>query len=512
MPTKILLIEHNPDHTLLTKRILKKTNKSYHVDSTDQPQEGLRKIIEENYDLIISDYRMPGLSALDILKNMKGKGKDLPFIVVTASGNERAAVDLMREGAYDYVLRDLSYEDSLPIVIERSVERYHGIVERRKSEETLRESKEFVENLIVSLRDGFSLLDRQGVHINVNPALCQMIGFSKEELIGIGMPHPYWPPEMYEEIEKAFQKALWGEFDNFELTFMRKNGERFPAIVSPFWVRDKQGNVIGYFATVKDITEHKKSEKELESAYQKLKEAQQQLIQSGKMAAVGQLAAEISHELNQPLTGIKGFAQAALRELNKNNPLRKDLKRIEEQADRMDEIIKNIHFFARKSEFKMQDLDINKPIEDSLMLLTQQLRVHNIRLRTSLDKDLPKIKGDFNQLQQAFLNLITNARDAIDSLKSPDGGELLVRTSLSEDKKKIEATFKDTGCGIPKENLEHIFNPFFTTKSLEGGIGLGLAIVYRIVEDHKGRIEVESRAGKGATLKIILPVLATDSV
>jgi PAS domain S-box-containing protein len=137
------------------------------------------------------------------------------------------------------------------------------ITERKQAEDALRESKDFAENLIASMQDGFSVLDSDGVHIDVNASLCQMTGFSREELIGVGSPHPYWPPEAYEEIEKGFQKTLRGEFNDVELTFMRKNGERFPVIVSPSWVKDKQGNVVSYFATVKDITERKGVEEAL---------------------------------------------------------------------------------------------------------------------------------------------------------------------------------------------------------------------------------------------------------
>jgi len=138
----------------------------------------------------------------------------------------------------------------------------HDITERKRAEEALRESKEFVENLIASMQDGFSVLDSDSVQIDANPAFCQMTGFSREELIGVGPPHPYWPPEAHEEIERAFQKTLRGEFSDVELTFMRKNGERFPVIVSPSWVKDKQGNVTSYFATVKDITDRKRAEEE----------------------------------------------------------------------------------------------------------------------------------------------------------------------------------------------------------------------------------------------------------
>jgi len=384
---KILLIEHNPDHVLLTKRILKGAGEGYQLDSVGEAKEGLKRIIEENYDLILCDYRMPDLSALDILKKIKEKGQDLPFIVVTAAGSEKIAVELLKQGAYDYVVKDSSYQDTLPVVIKKSIETYNAQKEKKRAEQAL------------------------------------------------------------------------------------------------------------------------------EEAYRNLKETQDQLIQSSKMAAMGQLAAGISHELNQPLTGIKGFIQAILMDLDKESPVpveerlvREDLKKIEEQADRMDRIIKNIRFFAKRSKFRQQRLDINRPIEDSLMLLSEQLRIHNIRLKKSLAENLPRIKGDPNQLQQVFLNLTTNARDAIDSLNKADGGELFIKSSLSKNRKNIEVIFRDTGCGIPKENLKNIFNPFFTTKSSDKSIGLGLSIAYHIIETHKGSIEAQSVEGKGSTFKITLPL------
>jgi len=145
------------------------------------------------------------------------------------------------------------------------------LTERRRAEEALREAKEFSEDLIASMQDGFSILDSHGVHIDVNHALCQMTGFSREELIGVGPPHPYWPPEAYQEIESAFQKSLRGEFGPFELTFMRKNGERFPVIVSPSWIKDKQRNAIIYYATFKDITERKRAEEALQESEARLR-------------------------------------------------------------------------------------------------------------------------------------------------------------------------------------------------------------------------------------------------
>jgi PAS domain S-box-containing protein len=196
------------------------------------------------------------------------------------------------------------------------------VTERRKAEEALRESKEFAENLIASMQDGFSVLDSDGVQSDVNAAFCQMTGFSREELIGVGLPHPYWPPEAYEEIRKGFQETLRGEFNDVELTFMRKNGERFPVIVSPSWVQDKQGNVVSYFATVKDITERKRAEEEkrrLEERSRKIVEdifrfiPEGVLVFSRKMELLRQNQA--FRELVSGYAGRLGFAEDELENL-----------------------------------------------------------------------------------------------------------------------------------------------------------------------------------------------------
>jgi signal transduction histidine kinase len=194
-------------------------------------------------------------------------------------------------------------------------------------------------------------------------------------------------------------------------------------------------------------------------------------------------------------------------DLDESSPIREDLKKIEQQAERMEKIIKNIRLFAKKAEFKLEPMDINQPIEDSFMLLNQQLKLHNIKVERRLKPNLPRISGDSNQLQQVFLNLITNARDAIDILNRASGGTITVTTDLDKDKQNIKVIFSDTGCGIKKEELSNIFNPFYTTKSPGGGIGLGLSICYRIIQDHKATIEVDSKVGQGTTFTLTFPVI-----
>ena len=154
------------------------------------------------------------------------------------------------------------------------------ITERKQAEEALRDAKESAEGLLAALQDGLSVLDARGVHVYVNSAFCEMTGFSKEELIGVGMPHPYWPPEELEEIERALQKAKRGHLQDFELTFLRKNGERFPVIMSPSCTKDQQGVVVHYFATFKDITQRKLAEEALRETTQTL----QALVQASPLA------------------------------------------------------------------------------------------------------------------------------------------------------------------------------------------------------------------------------------
>ncbi len=376
-----------------------------------------------------------------------------------------------------------------------------------ESHKALVNAKNYTEDIITNLSDALIVVDSEDKVVTINPATAELLGYNENEFSGKPLATIFAEENIFDgrKLKEIVEKK---EVRNYELNCKAKDGRKIPVLFSAGLIKDSGGNITRIVCVVKDISELKQAQVERKNAYQKLEQTQHELIQSNKMAVMGQLTAGISHELNQPLTGIKGFAQAGMMDMQEDNPLRDDLNMIVTQADRMDKIIQNVRLFGRKSEIKMKEININKPLEDSLMLLTEQFRVHSISLKKSLAEDLPKIQGDSNQLQQIFINLIINARDAIDSLNNPDGGTLSIKTALTEDKQDIEIIFEDTGCGIPKEQLEHIFNPFFTTKSPNGGMGLGLSIVYRIIENHKGKIEVESEEGKGTTFKITLPVIS----
>jgi PAS domain S-box-containing protein len=262
--------------------------------------------------------------------------------------------------------------------------------------------------------------------------------------------------------------------------------------------------LLGNLAAVEIM--RRESEQTLKLSYKELKGAQEALVQSEKMAAMGQLAAGISHELFQPLTGIKGFAQAALLDLDEKNPLFEYLTKIIEQSARMETIIGNVRAFAKKTEFSLKPIDINCPIDDCLSLLGAQLKSHGIQVNKQLANNLPKVNADTNQLQQVFINLITNAKEALEQKGAKEGKEIFITTSHNQSSGCVEVEFRDTGAGISKQKLNKIFEPFYTSKPNGKSLGLGLSIVQRIIDNHSGKISVESVPGKGTSFTMALPV------
>lgn len=244
-------------------------------------------------------------------------------------------------------------------------------------------------------------------------------------------------------------------------------------------------------------------------------------MQAGKMASMGEIAAGMAHELTQPLFGIKGFAEAARKDMmmieskelaptykikQAENTI-KDLEVISEQADRMIILINNVRNFARGASSEKIKLDVNKPVENAAMLLTEQFRLHSIIFKKNLSPDLPQIMGNSSQLQQIFINLISNARDAIDeNVNNKKEKQLTINSKLSNDNKFIQVELLDTGIGMDEETKSKIFDPFFTTKATGKGTGLGMSIVSKILEEHKGTIEVISKVGEGTKVTIFFPV------
>ena len=247
-----------------------------------------------------------------------------------------------------------------------------------------------------------------------------------------------------------------------------------------------------------------------------LEEAQTQLLQSEKMGAIGQLAAGVAHELNNPLGGILGYAQIALEKMSHTGATEIDekqhqdylryLSEIEKQARRCKNIVQNLLKFSRLPEkIEFERISINHIIKDTVTFIEHQLNMHQIELKLELNESIPEINGNAGQLQQVFTNLIINAMHA-----SEAGNCIKIKTqsspALGDFGGAIEIMFIDNGCGIPSENIKKIFEPFFTTKELGKGTGLGLSVSYGIIRNHGGEIKVTSDEEKGATFIVVLPI------
>jgi len=225
-----------------------------------------------------------------------------------------------------------------------------------------------------------------------------------------------------------------------------------------------------------------------------------QLIENDKLTSIGLLAAGVAHEVNTPLAVISSYSQMLRKEISPEDSRFKLLEKITKQTFRASEIVNNLLNFSRTNATEFTDVDVHQVIRDTVALLEHQLKSARIRVTQDFRAECPMTAGNAGKLQQVFLNLFVNARDAM-----PEGGELRITTDMMNS--KIEILVQDTGTGISKENITKIYDPFFTTKSPGKGTGLGLSVSYGIVQEHGGTISVESKAGTGTTFRLELPLV-----
>ena len=242
-------------------------------------------------------------------------------------------------------------------------------------------------------------------------------------------------------------------------------------------------------------------EQKVEKRTKELKAARDQILRSERLAALGRLAAGVAHEMNNPLAGILLFTQSLLKRTKDDPSIQEDLKVVEQEIIRCSHIVRSLLDFARETKPKKVPTQVNQVIENTLSLVENQADFHDIHIIKEFDTSIPQILLDGNQMQQVIMNIILNAADAM-----PDGGTITIKSSLSKEDNFIEVKIADTGCGIPKELIDRIYDPFFTTKESKKGTGLGLAVSYGIIKKHQGFILVESEEGKGTTFIIRLPI------
>lgn len=380
---------------------------------------------------------------------------------------------------------------------------------RLKAERALADALAFRKAMEDSLVTGLRARDLQGHITYVNPAFCQMVGFSEQELLGHGMPAPYWPPESIDEYQQRQQIRLAGNTpprEGFESVFMRSDGSRFPVLIIEAPLIDAQGVQTGWMSAFLDISEQRRVE-ELSRA------SQERLQATARLATVGEMASLLSHELNQPLAAISGYAAGSLNLLGEGPEalaefgadLTQAMQRIAEQAERAGKVIKSVQDFVRRRDQVREAVAPQKLFDAILPLVNLQARKLGVKVEIEVEPDLPSVMCDRTLVEQVLLNLARNAMQAMDqpSIVERELSLQVRRVKGGAAKNWLEFSVADRGIGIAPEVQQQLFNPFFTTKA--EGMGLGLSLCRTVVEQHGGALVFEPRPPQGTIFIFTLP-------
>lgn len=361
----------------------------------------------------------------------------------------------------------------------------YNSIERKARE--LEQLKVYSENIIASIHVGVVVLDATGVVTGWNPIMERLSGLPVSSACGRKFEELF-SPDFVRSLQRAAgsdQLTVHESVNIYKLFLVARNESAVMVNVSISPLIDRTDTSTGTLLVFDDITQKVQLE--------------DQLLQAEKLSSIGLLAAGVAHEVNTPIAGISSYTQMLLKQLREDDPKREVLRKIEKQTFRASEIVNSLLHFARLHESRFNELNVNEVIQETLSLLEHQFKRQKVRVRTELDGQLPYMMGNTGKLQQVFVNIFLNARDAM-----PAGGELSVKTS--RDNGTVVIDVKDTGLGIPQDQIKNIYDPFFTTKKSGQGVGLGLSVSYGIVQEHSGRIFVDSRPGKGTHFRLKFPV------
>ncbi len=322
-----------------------------------------------------------------------------------------------------------------------------------------------------------------------------ILGYNAEEVVGQMNIQSIYPPGVAKEVMEKLKSPDYGgvgKLTSFPIAHLRKDGELIEGDLSASLIYDENGKEIASVGIFKDLRERLRIEREL-------REMQQALLQSEKLAAMGKLTSQIAHELNNPIYGIMNTLELLRTEVPPESKRRRILELSLSETQRLAEMLRNMLSFSKPEEEKRRPVKINELVEGILLVMEKQMRESNIKVETYFDQTLPEVMASTNQMRQVMLNLLKNAKEAM-----PKGGILSVRTSQGDH--KVIVAIQDTGVGVPEELRDKIFEAFFTTKQKVKGVGLGLSVCYGIIKDHGGEIRVESEVDKGTTFTILLPM------
>ncbi|MDM8522508.1 PAS domain S-box protein [Desulfococcaceae bacterium HSG8] len=406
------------------------------------------------------------------------------------------------------------------ILIRLMGEIFANAIGRKQKEDSLRDSEARFRAISENAASGI-FIHQDDRHVYTNPAFEIISGYDRKTLARMSYKDML-PPEMTDPAYSRHEARKRGENvpASYRIRIISKKGEARWVDFAIVPVRHKEKPA--FIGTVSDITDYVSAQEELEQTCKKLRETQAQLVQSAKLASLGELAAGVAHELNQPMTVIRGYSQLFSNIPDMEGNLNKE--ELTEICDvivkctgRMTRIIRHLRDFSHQSNSYFRRIDIREVIENAFLLTGRQLTAHNIEVKKSLNQDIPDIRADANRMEQVILNLITNARYAIeekqqnmgDGHDENNGFAGYIEISAGVNDKYVEILVTDNGTGIPENDTDKIFDPFFTTREVGKGTGLGLSISYGIIREHSGDIELLQTGTDGTSFRLKLPVYET---
>ena len=505
-PIRILHLEDVAKDAELIQEILQDEGLAFQASTVKTRAEFEAALQQGEIDLILADYNLPGFDGLSALALAKASHPAVPFIFVSGSIGEELAIEISKNGATDYVLKDRLAR--LGTVVRRARREALEKTQRQKAEAALRASQEHAQILLLQSEQQFRGIFEnsiQGMIIHQD-SIVRIANLAAARIFGYTDPGQLVGVNIWETVSEEAQSALKASAatllaggtapDHNEWQGIRQDGTRIwlkNSVSLTVW--ENKPAICGFYI---DITQRQNMEA--------------QLRQAQKMEAVGQLAGGVAHDFNNLLCVINGRAQMILNRLAADDPLRKNIDLIYKTGERAANLTRQLLAFSRRQVLELKVLDLNTVVNDLESMLRRLIR-EDIAFTTVLGPALGRIKADPGQMEQVLMNLVVNARDAM-----PTGGKLSVETAnveLSDVYCRGYAGLKpgpyimlavsDTGCGMDDNVKAHLFEPFFTTKEQGKGTGLGLATVYGIVKQSLGNIFAESELGKGTTFKVYLP-------
>src|SRR5213593_17011 len=490
-PLRILHIEDNPDDRALIQRELRRKYADLQVTPILSATDFARVLEEaEAYDLVLTDYHLGWTDGMAILRAVKDRCPDCPVIMVTGTGSEEIAVEAMKAGLDDYVLKAAHNFGRLSVAVK-------AVLERAQERRALRESEDRFHAFMDNSPAVAFMKDEDGRFVYVNQLFERFFKLTRLQWLR-KTDFDLWPEETARQLRDN-DRAILAEDRPAEIfeTLPGPDGILRTWLVFKFPVKDHAGRrFLGGMAV--DITERRHLE--------------QQLRQALKMEAIGKLAGGVAHDFNNLVTIITGYSDMVLSRIGPEDPMRRDIEQIKKAGDRAHSLTRQLLAFSRRQMLQPKVLDLNAVVSN-LEPMLHRLIGENIELVIELKPGLGQVKADPGQIEQVIMNLAINASDAM-----PQGGKLLLETDNAELDETyarrhlpmqpgsyVRLAVTDTGCGMDAATQSRIFEPFFTTKEQGKGTGLGLSTVYGIVKQSGGYIWVYSEPGQGTTFKIYLP-------